>query len=135
MGPTATRISGLLNSKTLRSQIKTQTPTIRILITVTFDSHFKNDGILTVDGSALHNLTGTNLTVDAHLATHDSFVFIGSGSADTLIGGSKNDIFIGNGGGNTMTGGGGSDIFVFKALTDLQPASAISTQSPILLII
>jgi Ca2+-binding RTX toxin-like protein len=92
-------------------------------ITIVFDSDFQNKGSLTVDGSALHNLTGTNLTVDAHLATHDSFVFIGSASADTLIGGSHNDIITGGGGGDTLTGGGGSDTFVFKAVTDSQASS------------
>ena len=90
-------------------------------ITVTFNSDFKNNGTLTVDGSALHDLNGTNLTADAHLATHDSFIFIGSAKADTLIGGSGNDIFIGGGAGDRMTGGGGNDTFVFKAVTDSQP--------------
>ncbi|MEJ2377248.1 MAG: hypothetical protein P8Y71_18190 [Pseudolabrys sp.] len=92
-------------------------------ITVTFDSHFKNGETLTVDGSDLHNLTGANLTVDAHLATHDSFVFIGSDKADTLIGGSHNDTITGGGGGDTLTGGGGNDTFVFKAITDSQPGA------------
>ncbi len=71
----------------------------------------------------MHDLNGTNLTVDAHLATHDSFIFIGSASADTLLGGSQNDTFIGGGGGDTMKGGGGSDTFVFKAITDSQPGA------------
>ena len=89
-------------------------------ITVTFDSHFQNNETMTVDGSALHNLTGTNLTIDAHLATHDSFVFIGSEGADTLQGGSHNDTIIGGGGGDFLAGGGGNDTFVFKAITDSQ---------------
>ena len=90
-------------------------------ITVTFNSDFKNNGTLTVDGSALHDLNGTNLTADAHLATHNSFIFIGSAKADTLIGGSGNDIFIAGGAGDRMTGGGGNDTFVFKAVTNSQP--------------
>jgi Ca2+-binding RTX toxin-like protein len=90
---------------------------------VTFNSDFKNNGTLTVDGSALHDLNGTNLTVDAHLAAHDSFIFIGSASGDTVIGGSKNDTFIGGAGGDNLTGGGGNDTFVFKAITDSQPGS------------
>jgi VCBS repeat-containing protein len=92
-------------------------------ITVTFNSDFQNNGALTVDGSALHDLNGTNLTVDAYLAAHDSFTFIGSAGADTLIGGPQNDTFIGGGGGDTMKGGGGSDTFVFKATTDSQPGT------------
>jgi VCBS repeat-containing protein len=95
-------------------------------ITVTFNADFKNNGTLTVDGSALHDLNGTNLTVDAHLAAHDSFIFIGSASGDTLIGGSKNDTFIGGAGGDTMKGGGGNDTFVFKAITDSQPGAGHS---------
>ncbi len=90
-------------------------------ITVKFDSNFQNNGTLTVNGSALHNLSATGLTVDAHAVAHDSFVFLGSAKADTLIGGAQNDTFVGGGGGDTMTGGGGSDTFVFKAVTDSQP--------------
>jgi Ca2+-binding RTX toxin-like protein len=78
---------------------------------------------LTVDGSALHNLTGSNLTIDAHLATHDSFIFIGSANADTLTGGSHNDTITGGGGGDMLTGGGGSDTFVFKDIADSQPGA------------
>jgi Ca2+-binding RTX toxin-like protein len=92
-------------------------------ITITFDSNFDNGETLTVDASALQGLTTAGLSIDAHLATHDSFLFIGSANADTLIGGSGNDTFIGGGGGDTMTGGGGSDTFVFKATTDSQPGA------------
>jgi Ca2+-binding RTX toxin-like protein len=93
-------------------------------ITVTFDSNFQNGGTLTVDGSALHELNGTNLTIDARLATHDSFVLVGSNAADTLTGGSHGDIIVGNGGGDTLTGGGGGDSFVFKTLTVSQPGGS-----------
>jgi hypothetical protein len=92
-------------------------------ITVNFDSNFQNNGTLTVDGSALHDLNGTNLRVDAHLATNDAFVLIGSNNADTLTGGSHNDIIIGRGGGDTLTGGGGNDTFVFKSIADSQPTA------------
>jgi hypothetical protein len=92
-------------------------------ITVNFDSNFQNNGTLTVDGSALHDLNGTNLTVDAHLATNDAFVLIGSNNADTLTGGSHNDIIIGRGGGDTLTGGVGDDTFVFKSIADSQPGA------------
>jgi hypothetical protein len=88
-------------------------------ITLKFNSDFQNNGTLTVDGSAQHDLNGTNLTVDAHLASHDSFVLIGTKNADTLIGGSHDDIIMG-GGGDKLTGGGGNDTFVFKALSDSQ---------------
>lgn len=93
-------------------------------LTVTFDSEFQSQGNLTVDGSALTHLNGTGLTVDAHLATSDSFIFIGSAKADTLIGGSGgNNTIIGGGGGDTLVGGANSDTFVFKAVTDSQPGS------------
>ena len=54
----------------------------------------------------------------------DSFVFIGSAGADTLIDASGgNNTTIGGGGGDTLIGGGNSDTFVFKAITDSQPGS------------
>src|SRR6185437_8787351 len=90
-------------------------------ITVTFDASFQNNGALTVDGSALHDLSGGNLTIDAHLATQDSFVLIGSNSADKLIGGAHNDTIVGGGGADTLTGAAGNDTFVFKSATDSQP--------------
>ncbi|MEJ2376012.1 MAG: hypothetical protein P8Y71_11555 [Pseudolabrys sp.] len=90
-------------------------------VTVSFDANFDNNGTLTVDGSALNQLSGSNLTVDAHLATQDSFVFIGSSHADTLIGGAQADTITGGGGGDTMTGGGDGDTFVFNATTDSHP--------------
>ena len=65
----------------------------------------------------------SDATLDLADAAHDSFIFIGSANADTLIGGSQNDTFIGGGGGDTMKGGGGSDTFVFKAITDSQPGT------------
>ena len=93
-------------------------------VTVTFDSSFHNNGTLTVDGSALTHLNGTNLTVDAHLATSDSFVIIGSASADTLVGGSNgNNTITGGGGGDTLTGNGANDTFVYKFTTDSQPGT------------
>ena len=93
-------------------------------ITAIFDSNFQNDGSFTVDGSALTHLNGTNLTVDAHLAPSGSFVFIGTESADTLIGSSNgNNIISGGGGGDRLTGGGSSDTFVFKAVTNSMPGS------------
>ncbi len=92
-------------------------------ITVTFNADFQNDETLTVDGSALHDLSGTKLTVDAHLSAHDSFILIGSNGNDTLVGGSHNDTIIGSGGGDTLSGGGGNDTFVFRALTDSQPGA------------
>ena len=92
-------------------------------ITVTFNADFQNNETLTVDGSALHDLSGTKLTVDAHLATHDSFILIGSNGNDTLTGGSHNDTIIGSGGGDTLTGGSGNDTFVFRALADSQPGA------------
>ena len=53
-----------------------------------------------------------------------SFVFIGTESADTLIGSSNgNNIISGGGGGDRLTGGGSSDTFVFKAVTDSMPGS------------
>ena len=76
-------------------------------VTVVFDSNFLNGGTLTVDGSALHNLSGTNLNIDAHLATHDSMIVIGSANSDILEGGSHNDIF---------TGGAGADTFKFAEM-------------------
>ena len=93
-------------------------------VAVTFDSSFHNNGTLTVDGSALTHLNGTNLTVDAHLAASDSFVIIGSASADTLIGGSHgNNTITGGGGGDTLTGNGANDTFVYKFTTDSQPGA------------
>ena len=93
-------------------------------VTVTFDASFQNNGALTVDGSALTHLNGANLTIDAHLATSDSFAIIGSAGADTLIGGSNgNNTITGGGGGDTLTGGGANDTFVFKAITDSQPGA------------
>jgi hypothetical protein len=81
--------------------------------------------ILTSDGN------GGTLIADpppdsGTIAAHDSFAFIGSASADTLLGGSQNDTFIGGGGGDTMKGGGGNDTFVFKAITDSQPGAGHS---------
>ena len=93
-------------------------------VEIAFDSNFHNNGTLTVDGSALTHLNGAGLTVDAHLAASDSFVIIGSASADTLIGGPNgNNTITGGGGGDTLTGGGGNDTFVFKAITDSQPGA------------
>ncbi len=93
-------------------------------VAVTFDSSFHNNGTLTVDGSALTHLNGTNLTVDAHLAASDSFVIIGSASADTLIGGSNgNNTITGGGGGDILTGNGANDTFVYKFTTDSQPGA------------
>ena len=114
---------GLTKFETLTLTDQTADATHEDAVTVAFNSDFKNNGTLTVDGSALHDLKGTNLTVDAHLASHDSFIFIGSANADTLIGGPQNDTFIGGGGGDTMKGGGGSDAFVFKTVTDSQPGT------------
>ena len=69
-------------------------------------------------------MNGTNLTVDAHLAASDSFVIIGSASADTLIGGSNgNNTITGGGGGDTLTGNGANDTFVYKFTTDSQPGA------------
>ena len=92
-------------------------------VTIMFDSNFQNNGLLTVDGSALNHLGGANLTIDAHLDSQDSFSFVGSSKADTLIGGSQGDTIFGGGGGDTLTGGGGADTFVFKATTDSRPGS------------
>ena len=93
-------------------------------VAVTFDSSFHNNGTLTVDGSALTHLNGANLTIDAHLAASDSFVIIGSASADTLIGGSNgNNTITGGGGGDTLTGNGANDTFVYKFTTDSQPGA------------
>ncbi|MGB7603219.1 MAG: hypothetical protein WBM24_23150, partial [Candidatus Sulfotelmatobacter sp.] len=93
-------------------------------VAVTFDSSFHNNGTLTVNGSGLTHLDGTNLTVDAHLAASDSFVIIGSASADTLIGGSNgNNTITGGGGGDFLTGGGANNTFVYKAITDSQPGA------------
>ena len=91
---------------------------------VAFDSSFDNKGALTVDGSALTHLDGTNLIVDAHLAATDTFVIIGSSSVDTLIAGSGgNNTITGGSGGNTQTGNGGNDTFIFKPITDSQPGT------------
>src|SRR6185437_3130958 len=90
-------------------------------VTVTFDSNFNNNGTLTVDGSGLTHLNGTNLTVDTHLAASDSFVIIGSAGADTLIGGQNGNTITGGGGGDTLTGG--SDTFVFVAPSDSHPGA------------
>ena len=91
---------------------------------LTFDSSFHNKCTLTVDGSGLTHLDGTNLTVDAHLAASDSFVIIGSASADTLIAGSShNNTITGGGGGDTLTGNGSNDTFNFKSITDSQPGT------------
>ena len=96
-------------------------------VTISFDASFDNNGPITVDGSALNHLNGSGLTVDAHLATQDTFNIVGSSHADTLIGGGKADTITGGGGGDTMTGGGGNDTFVFKATTDSHPADGIDT--------
>lgn len=91
---------------------------------LTFDLSFHNKCTLTVDGSGLTHLDGTNLTVDAHLAASDSFVIIGSASADTLIAGSShNNTITGGGGGDTLTGNGSNDTFNFKSITDSQPGT------------
>ncbi len=91
-------------------------------ITVAFDASFDNNGLLTVDGSALSHLNGSGVTIDAHLAS-DSFAFIGSSNGDTLIGGTQADTITGGGGGDSLTGGGSSDTFMFKATTDSQPGA------------
>ena len=92
-------------------------------VAIMFDSNFQNNGVLTVDGSALSHLGGADLTIDAHLNSQDSFSFIGSSKADTLIGGAHGDTIFGGGGGDTLTGGGGADTFVFKATTESRPGS------------
>ncbi len=84
-------------------------------VTITFDANFHNNGSIAVDGSALTHVNDNGLTVDAHLATQDSFTFIGSSHADILIGSAKADAITGGSGGDTMTGDGGNDTFVFKA--------------------
>ena len=110
---------GLANFETLK--LTDASATSDHAVTVDFDSHFQNNGTLTVDGSGLHHLGASHLTLDAHLATSDAFVFIGSASADTIIGGAKADTITGGGGGDTLTGNGGHDTFVFKAVSDSAP--------------
>ena len=110
---------GLANFETLK--LTDASATSDHAVTVNFDSHFHNNGTLTVDGSGLHHLGASHLTLDAHLATSDAFVFIGSASADTIIGGAKADTITGGGGGDTLTGNGGHDTFVFKAVSDSAP--------------
>ena len=110
---------GLANFETLK--LTDASATSDHAVTVNFDSHFHNNGTLTVDGSGLHHLGAGHLTLDAHLATSDAFVFIGSASADTIIGGAKADTITGGGGGDTLTGNGGHDTFVFKAVSDSAP--------------
>ena len=90
-------------------------------VNLTFDSHFNDNGILTVDASALTNLN--SLTIDASAVTSGSFNFIGSAHADTIKGGAGNDTMTGGGGGDTLTGGGGSDTFVFAAPSDSHPGA------------
>src|SRR5665213_2360248 len=90
-------------------------------VNLTFDSHFNDNGILTVDASALTNLN--SLTIDASAVTSGSFNFIGNAHADTIKGGAGNDTMTGGGGGDTVTGGGGSDTFVFAAPSDSHPGA------------
>ena len=88
-------------------------------VNLTFDSHFNDNGILTVDASALTNLN--SLTIDASAVTSGSFNFTGSAHADTIKGGAGNDTMTGGGGGDTLAGGGGGDTFVFAATIDSHP--------------
>jgi Ca2+-binding RTX toxin-like protein len=90
-------------------------------INVTFDSHFNNNGTLTVDASALTNLN--SLTIDASAVTTGSFVIIGSSINDTIKGGAGNDTITGGSGGDSLSGGGGSDTFVFTATSDSRPGA------------
>ena len=76
----------------------------------------------TIDTTAASLSAGADATLDGHLATHGSFVFVSSANADALTGGSQNDTI--TGGGDTLMGGGGSDTFVFKAVTDSQPSAS-----------
>ena len=80
-------------------------------------------GTLIVNPSTTLTVDNSALPVDGHLATHDSFVFVGSANADVLTGSSQNDTITGGGGGDMLMGGGGSDTFVFKAVTDSQPGN------------
>ena len=101
---------GLTNFETLVLTDSTATIGMKDTITVKFDSHFLNNGTLTVDGSALINLTGTNFTVDASAvtSTSQSFVITGSAFADKITGGAGNDILQGGAGNDTIDGGAGA---------------------------
>lgn len=80
--------------------------------------------MLKIDASVL-TASSNSLSVDGSGFLKDLSV-LGTGGADTLIGGSGNDRFFGNGGADSFSGGAGDDYFTFLTGNTLAAAQSIA---------